>query len=206
MVLPAVVAVGGLIVYPLVKGFQRASSRRASSASRSATSACATTARSSTTRRRSTPSRHTFEYVAAGGLARARARRLRRRHAAPPLPGARHRARDPGAAVGAALGGQRRALAARLRPRQRPAQQPADPPPPDQRAARLARGRPLGDRVHHDRPRLGRAAARQPDLPGGPAEHPAGALQRLLGRRRRRLAPVPPHHAPAAAAVDRGRA
>ena len=45
--------------------------------------------------------------------------------------------------------------------------------PRDQRAARLARRRPLGDRVHHARARLGRAAARQPDLPGRPAEHPA---------------------------------
>ncbi len=141
----------------------------------------------------------------ARGLARGRPRDLRRGHAAPPLPGPWDRARDPGAAVGAALGGQRGALAARLRPRQRPAQQPADQPPPDQRAARLAGRRSLGDRVHHDRPRLGRAAAREPDLPGRPDEHPAGALQRVLGRRRRRLAPVPLHHAPAAAAVDRGR-
>jgi len=46
---------------------------------------------------------------------------------------------------------------------------------------------------------------RQPDLPRRPAEHSAGAVQRVLGRRRRGLAPVPPHHAATPAAVDGGR-
>ena len=46
-------------------------------------------------------------------------------------------------------------------------------PAPHQRAARLAGRRALGDRLHHARPRLGRAAAGQPDLPGRAAVHPA---------------------------------
>ena len=46
-------------------------------------------------------------------------------------------------------------------------------------------------RLHHARPRLGRAAAGQPDLPGRAAEHPRRGLQRVGGRRRRPVAPVP---------------
>ena len=101
----------------------------------------------------------------------------------------------------------RRALAARVRSRQRP---------PEQRcccslhvisrAARLAGERAGRDRLHHARPRVGRAAAGQPDLPGRAAEHPRRGVQRLGRRRRRPVAPVPVHHAAAAAAVDGDRA
>ena len=58
-------------------------------------------------------------------------------------------------------------------------------------AARLAGLRAGRDRLHHARPRLGRAAAGQPDLPGRAAEHPRRGLQRVGGRRRRPVAPVP---------------
>ena len=44
---------------------------------------------------------------------------------------------------------------------------------------------PRRDRLHHARARVGGAAADQPDLPGRAAEHPRRGLQRLLGRRRR---------------------
>ena len=61
--------------------------------------------------------------------------------------------------------------------------------------------RPRRDRLHHARARVGRAAADQPDLPGRTAEHARRGLQRLGRRRSRPVAAVPPHHPAAAAAV-----
>ncbi len=204
MVAPAVLAVGGLIIYPLIRGFQQSIQ---SSGLYGQPKRYVGLAQLSPGHPRSRVDQRDQAHLRVrgpGGVDGAGAGHHHRRHAAPDLPRARHRAGDPGAAVGAAVGRQRSAVAAHLRPRQRLSQQRAAAPARDQRAARVDGKRPLGDRLHHPRARVGRAAAGQPDPDRRAAEHPRGGLQRLVGRRRQPVAAVSLHHLPAAAPLDRG--
>ena len=140
MVVPALAAVGGLIVYPLVRGFQQSIESSGQFGQQQRYVGLRNYRQVLDDPTATDAMRHTVEYV----LLAVSLELVLGVIVAVTLRGS-----SPGAAwcsrcscpVGASVRRQRRALAARLRPRQRLAQQLPDPHPRDPRAARLARRR-----------------------------------------------------------------